>query len=224
MQAYVYEQPRQLDAVQFADHLDPARTAVVSIDLHRGHLDDSPDCPCPAPRARDLVAPVDAFHDRARALGVRIVHVRSVLRPGGEDDVRGIPSAWRRTFPLHVGPIPNADGHALEGSPWTEWCTRVEPQDMRVDSKRRLSAFEPTDLDFLLRNQRIDTVVFNGGFTDCCVLNSAFDAANRCYRVVVLRDLVRGTDPQLEAAALSMVSLHLGLVLDSAELLRLWTR
>ena len=222
MQAYVYEQPRVLDEALFADHLDPARTAVVSIDLHRGHLDPSPDCPCPAPRARELVLPVDQFHDQARALGVPIVHVRSVLRPGGADDVRGIPAAWRRTFPLHVGPIPNAEGHALEGSPWTEWCTRVEPQDLRVDSKRRLSAFEPTDLDFLLRNQRIDTVVFNGGFTDCCVLNSAFDANNRCYRVIVLRDLVRGTDAHLESAALSMVSLHLGLVLDSAELLRLW--
>lgn len=222
MQAYVYERARELDEQQFADYLDPARTAVVSIDLHRGHLEDSPDCPCPAPRARDLVAPVDAFHDRARALGLRIIHVRSTLRPGGEDDVRGIPSAWRRTFPLHVGPIPNAEAHALEGSRWTEWCTRVEPQDLRVDTKRRLSAFYPTDLDFLLRNQRIETVVFDGGFTDCCVLNSAFDAANRNYRVVVLRDLVRGTDPQLEAAALSMVSLHLGLVMDSAELLRLW--
>ncbi|KAF1022869.1 MAG: hypothetical protein GAK30_00808 [Paracidovorax wautersii] len=38
----------------------------------------------------------------------------------------------------------------------------------------------------------------------------------------MLRDLVRGTDDHLEAAALSMVSLHLGLVMDSAELLRVW--
>jgi len=38
----------------------------------------------------------------------------------------------------------------------------------------------------------------------------------------VLRDLVRGTDPHLEGAALAMVSLHLGLVVDSAQLLRQW--
>ena len=93
---------------------------------------------------------------------------------------------------------------------------------MRVDGKRRLSAFYPTDLDFLLRNQRIETVVLDGGFTDCCVLNTAFDASNRNYRVIVLRDLVRGTDPHLEGAALAMVSLHLGLVMDSRELLDQW--
>ncbi|MDA8448196.1 cysteine hydrolase [Acidovorax sp. NCPPB 3859] len=222
MKAWIYGKERALDGGHFADYLDPATTAVVSIDMHRGHLEDGPDCPCPAPRARDVVAPIDAFHDQARASGVRIVHVKSVLRPGGEDDLHGIPAAWRRTFPLHVGDIPNAGAHALEGSRWTEWVTRVEPGDLRVENKRRLSAFYPTDLDFLLRNQRITTVVLDGGFTDCCVLNTAFDANNHNYRVVVLRDLVRGTDDHLEGAALAMVSLHLGLVMDSAELLRVW--
>lgn len=222
MRAYVYNQPRELDASQFADYLDLSRTAVLSIDMHRGHLDDSPDCPCPAPRARDVVAPIDAFHDEVRALGGRIVHVKSVLREGGADDLGGIPAAWRRTFPLHVGPIPNADAHAIEGSPWTEWVTRVEPGDLKVENKRRLSAFYPTDLDFLLRNQRIETVVLDGGFTDCCVLNTAFDANNRNYRVIVLQDLVRGTDEPLEQAALAMVSLHLGLVMSSADLLAVW--
>ena len=222
MKIHVYGQARAVDPTTFADYLDPATTAVVSIDMHRGHLEDSPDCPCPAPRARDVVAPIDTFHRAARALAVPIVHVKSVLRPGGADDIAGIPAAWRRTFPLHVGPIPNADAHALEGSRWTEWVTEVLPQDLRVENKRRLSAFYPTDLDFLLRNQRITTVVLDGGFTDCCVLNTAFDANNHNYRVVVLRDLVRGTDDHLEAAALSMVSLHLGLVMDSAELLAQW--
>jgi nicotinamidase-related amidase len=64
--------------------------------------------------------------------------------------------------------------------------------------------------------------VLNGGFTDCCVLNTAFDANNHNYRVIVLRDLVRGTDTHLEAAALSMVSLHLGLVVEAADLLAHW--
>lgn len=222
MKAYVYDQLRELSEAEFADHLNPATTAVISIDMHRGHLDPSPDCPCPAPRARELVEPLDAFHRQVRQLGVRLVHVRSTVRPNGEDDTKGIPAAWRRTFPLHVGPIPNADGHAIEGSPWTEWCTEVADTDLQVSTKRRLSAFYPTDLDFLLRNQRIDTVVLDGGFADCCVLNTAFDANNRCYRVIVLRDLVRGTDPHLESSAYSMVSLHLGLVMDSAELLRVW--
>lgn len=223
MRIHVYGEPREIED-GFDDHLDPARTAIVSIDMHRGHLDPSPDCPCPAPRAREIVAPIDAFHAAARAVGVPVIHVRSVLRRGGADDLKGISAAWRRTFPLHVGPIPGSDGHAIEGTPWTELVTRVEPEDLTVDTKRRLSAFYPTDLDFLLRNMRVETVVLDGGFTDCCILNAAFDASNRTYRVVVAQDLVRGTDENLEAAALAMVSLHLGLVVESSDLLAEWQR
>lgn len=221
MRVEVYGQPRDVGE-EFADHLDVSRTAILSIDMHRGHLDDSPDCPCPAPRARELVAPINAFHTAARALGVPIIHVRSVLRRGGVDDIAGIPSAWRRTFPLYVGAIPNSDAHAIEGSQWTEFVTDVLETDLIVETKRRLSAFYPTDLDLLLRNMDVKTVVLDGGFTDCCILNTAFDAANRTYRVVVLKDLVRGTDENLEAAALAMISLHLGLVTTSSDLLTEW--
>jgi biuret amidohydrolase len=221
MRTYVYGKPQDTRDT-FEDYLDPARTAVVSIDMHRGHLDPSPQCPCPAPRAREIVAPIDAFHDAARSLGVPIIHVRSVLRRGGEDDIRGISAAWRRTFPLYVGEIPNSDAHAIEGSSWTQFVTRVEPIDLIVETKKRLSAFYPTDLDFLLRNMRIETLVLNGGFTDCCILNTAFDASNHNYRVIVARDLVRGTDEHLEDAALAIMSLHLGLVVESADLLAEW--
>jgi biuret amidohydrolase len=221
MQAYIYGEKRQLPS-GFGEFADRAQTAVISIDMHQGHLADTPDCPCPAPRAREIVAPIDAFHDRARALGVPIIHVRTVLRRGGVDDVKGGKAAWRLVFPLFVGAIPNADEHAIEGTRWTEFETRVEPDDLIVQTKKRLSIFYPTDLDFLLRNLRVRTVILNGGFTDCCVLNAAFDASNHDYRVVVLRDLVRGTNDEMEAAALKMVSLHLGLVMDSADLLAAW--
>ncbi len=221
MQAYVYGEKRQLPG-GFEEFADRARTAVISIDMHQGHLADTPDCPCPAPRARDIVEPIDAFHDRARRLGVPIIHVRTVLRRGGTDDVNGLKSAWRLVFPLYVGDIPNADEHNLEGSRRTEFVTRVEPDDLVVETKKRLSIFYPTDLDFLLRNMRVRTVALNGGFTDCCVINAAFDASNRDYRVVVLRDLVRGTNDEMEDAALKMVSLHMGLVVDSVDLIGEW--
>lgn len=221
MQAYVYGAKRELPE-GFEDYVSLKNTAVISIDMHEGHLADTPDCPCPAPRAREIVEPLNEFHRAVRALGVPVIHVRSVLRKGGADDIKGIPSAWRRTFPLYVGDIPNADEHAIEGTRWTNFVTEVADGDLVVETKKRLSAFYPTDLDFLLRNMRIETVIFDGGFTDCCVLNSSFDASNHNYRVIVLRDLVRGTNDEMEDAALRIISLHLGLVMDSADLLAAW--
>ena len=52
-------------------------------------------------------------------------------------------------------------------------------------------------------------------------INTAFDAANRDFRVVVPRDLTRGSE-HLEEPALRMISLHLGLVVDSDALLSEW--
>lgn len=63
-------------------------------------------------------------------------------------------------------------------------------------------------------------IAFTGCMTDCCILNSAFDASNLGYRVTVLADHTRGMDENLETAALSIVSLHLGVVTQSVELLK----
>ena len=220
---YLYGEKRTLpEDAKFESFLDPAGTAVISIDMHEGHLSEDPDCPCPAPRAREIVAPIDKFHDQCRARGLPIIHVRTGLRPSGRDDIKGGVSAWRLVFPLYVGEIPGADQHAIQGSKWTDLRTRVEPGDELVETKKRLSIFYPTDLDFLLRNMGVRAVVLNGGFTDCCVLNAAFDASNRDYRVVVARDLVRGTNEEMEEAALKMMSLHMALVIDAEDIIGAW--
>jgi biuret amidohydrolase len=223
MKSYVYGVKKELPD-GFEEFTSLADTVTVSIDLHQGHLSEDPDCPCPAPRAREVVDGVDAFNEVARSLGVPVIHVRSVLRPGGVDDIKGLKSAWRMTFPLHVGPIPNSDEHAIEGSRWTEFVTKVDDRDLVISGKKRLSAFYPTDLDLLLRNLGTRRIVFTGCMADCCVLNSSFDAANLGYRVTVLKDLVRGTDAALEDAALKMISLHLGVVTDSTDLIAEWQR
>ena len=115
----------------------------MSIDLHQGHLADTPDCPCPAPRAREVVEGVNRFHAAARALNVPIIHVKSVLRRDGADDVNGVKSAWRFVFPLHVGPIPNSDQHALEGSRWTQFVTEVADRDSRRRDQETLVGILP---------------------------------------------------------------------------------
>jgi nicotinamidase-related amidase len=222
---YVYGEQRDLpETPEFAAYFDPSGTAVVSIDMHEGHLSEEADCPCPAPRGRLAISAINAFHDRARDLGVPIVHVVTGLRPSGIDDAKGLPAAWRITMPEYYGPIPGMPGHGFEGSKWTELRTESHESDEFVRNKKRLSAFYPTDLDFLLRQMGIRTVVITGIMTDVCVLNSSFDASNLNYRVVVPKETTRGTDDNLEAAALSIISLYLGVVTDTEELLGEWSK
>ncbi|MFX6583846.1 hypothetical protein ABTG53_05805 [Acinetobacter baumannii] len=55
------------------------------------------------------------------------------------------------------------------------------------------------------------------------MLNSVFDASNRNYQVIVLKDVsAAGTDEYLEAAGRTIVSLFLGLVMESHELVHAW--
>ena len=117
MKALVYGAEKDLPEETFSEWVSRADTAIISIDMHEGHLSEDPMCPCPAPRGREIIAPVNAFHRKARALGVPIIHVRSILRKGGQDDLAGAhPAAWRTLFPLTVGAIPGEAEHALEGT------------------------------------------------------------------------------------------------------------
>lgn len=210
------EVPQQLQEV----FLDPKDTAIITIDMHDGHLSEDPECPCPSPRGREIVEPLNNFMTECRKLGLPIIHVRSTLRKGGVDE-KLYPSAWRMVFPVTVGEIPNIDEHAIEGTRWNKMSIDVHDEDYMVTTKKRLSAFYPTDMELLLRNLGIRRVVLTGCMTDCCVINTAFDAANRDFRVVVPQDLTRGSE-HLEIPALQMISLHLGLVVDSADLLEHW--
>ena len=195
-------------------------TAIITVDMHEGHLSESPDCPCPSPRGKGIVGTLNSFMQECRDLGLPIIHVRSILRRDGADE-KLYPSAWRMVFPITVGKIPNIAEHALEGTRWNNFSIEVKEDDYIVSTKKRLSAFYPTDLELLLRNLGIKRIVLTGCMTDCCILNTAFDGANRDFRIVVPKDLTRGTE-YLEEPALRIISLHLGLVVDSAELLAEW--
>ena len=35
--------------------LDRNDTAIITIDMHDGHLSTDPECPCPSPRGREIV-------------------------------------------------------------------------------------------------------------------------------------------------------------------------
>jgi biuret amidohydrolase len=205
---------------------DPDRTAIVCIDMHRGHLGPEPDVTCPAPRAREAIGAHDKLHRAARDLGIPVIMVQHWQRHGGIDDIRSRKRTgkanWRWLYEMYLPPNPSMDQHSWEGTKWLDLMVEVDERDLFVRTKKRLSSFYPTDLEFLLQNLDVDNVVITGTFTDACVLSTAFDAANRDYRVIVPRDVVAGYSAEAEHAALMIISLHLGLVVESAPLIKEW--
>jgi biuret amidohydrolase len=180
--------------------IDPKETAVVAIDMHRGHLDMSvATMPMTPEDAERVVRNAKAALAFARSRGVPVIHVVLVYRkiPGLGSEGMTQPF-WRALHELVTeedrltpGRRSTVNGHNLEGSPGTQVIPELlAAGDYVIDNKKRLDCFYGTDLRQLLEVLRAKSVVLMGINTNTCVLNTAFTAFNFDYRVVVLSDCV----------------------------------
>lgn len=82
----------------------------------------------------------------------------------------------------------------------------VEPQpgDIVVD-KKRVSAFAGSDLDMVLRAQRVQTLALSGIATSGVVLSTLRQAADLDYGLIVLRDGCADADEEVHRVLLDKV-------------------
>ena len=200
--------------------LHPARTAVVAVDMHRGHLDPAvATLPLPAERCGPLIKRAAALFADLRTRGVPIVHVITEYRDA--DEIAANPF-WKAA---HDDPTKARQGilrHNLAGSRGTEIIPELhDPRDVIVRTKKRYSVFTPTDLEFVLRRLGVDTVILAGVNTTTCVLCAAFEATNRDLRVVVASDAVDSMDGEdMHRFALRLVAAALGWPLSNANIIQ----
>jgi len=201
--------------------LDPRATAVVAIDMHRGHLDPAvATLPLAAERCGPVIRRAAALFGEVRALGVPVVHVVTEYRD--PDEIAANPF-WKA---IHDDPTRARRGilrHNLAGAPGTEIIPELQdPRDAVVRGKKRYSAFHATDLEFLLRHRlRADTVILAGINTTSCVLCTAFEATNRDFRVVVAVEAVDSMDgEEMHRFALRLMAATVGWTLTAEEILK----
>lgn len=180
--------------------IDPKETAIIAVDMHRGHLDTSiATMPTKPEDAKRVIGNARQALDFARAQGIPVIHVILVYRkiPGlGSEGMRN--PFWRALHELVTeedrltpGRRSTVNGHNLEGSPGTQIIPELlAPTDYVIDNKKRLDCFYGTDLKALLDTLGVKTVCIMGINTNTCVLNTSFAAFNQDLRVVVLADCV----------------------------------
>jgi|TARA_B100000315_G_scaffold250462_1_gene283324 nicotinamidase-related amidase len=200
--------------------LNPNSTAVVAIDLHRGHIDpEVATLPLPAERCAPLIERAGALFGQLRALDVPIVHVVSEYRNATE--LLSNPF-WKA---IHDDPTKarrGAAGHNILGNPGCEVIPELlDDSDLVVHGKKRYSSFFATDLRFLLdRHLGADTVILCGVNTTSCVLCAAFEATNLDYRVVVASDACDSMDgAEAHDFALKLISNIAGWPMTNAGIL-----
>lgn len=202
--------------------LDPARSAVITIDMQRGALDPAlATLPVPAAECKRVLEGTRELLAMARSSGVQVIHVLTYWHPceiAAHPYERAIVEAK-----LSLTPHAQSDyaHHKLEGSREAEMMPELapDPKDLFVASKRRFDMFYGTNLEILLRALKTEAVILAGANTNTCVQCSAFGAYNRDLKVVVAADCVASAyGADLHEFALENVRRRLGWVLTNAEI------
>lgn len=168
--------------------LDPARTAILVVDLQQGIVGMQTS---PHPAA-SVVANCVALLRAGRRAGARPVLIHVGASADGGD--------W---------PQPVTDAPASGGARSADFSRLIpelerQPDDLVV-FKRQWGAFYGTDLDLQLRRRGLDTLVLCGIATEFGVESTARDAYERGYRQVLVCDAMSGLSEQSHRNAIERI-------------------
>jgi nicotinamidase-related amidase len=188
--------------------LDLARTAIVIVDMQNdfchpdgwlGHLgvDVAP--------ARTPIAPLQSLLPTLRLHDVPVIWVNWGNRP---DRLNLSPALLHVYKPSGAGVglgdmLPGSGAKVLERGSWSAAIVdelTADPNDIHV-AKYRMSGFQDTELDSILRNLGVTTLMFAGINADQCVLCTLQDANFRGYDCLLLEDCAATTSPDYCLAA-----------------------
>jgi nicotinamidase-related amidase len=112
----------------------------------------------------------------------------------------------------------------LPGTPATEVVPEIgtEPSDLVLPRVHGLGPMAGTELDPVLRNMGVSTVVAVGVSVNVAIQNLAFDAVNNGYQVVIPRDAVAGVPADYAEAILDNTLSLVATLTTTADLVRLW--
>ena len=154
---------------------DPARTAVVVVDMQNGFC--HPDGSLYAPGSEAAIDPVSGLVARARDAGASVVYTRDVHPPEQFEGNH------------YYDEFDRWGEHVVEGS-WE--ADLVDELDVReadhVVVKHTYDAFYQTELEGWLDAHGVDDLLICGTLANVCVLHTAGSAGLRDYRPVLVED------------------------------------
>jgi nicotinamidase-related amidase len=189
-------------------HFDLSRTAIIIVDMQNdfchpdgwlAHIgvDVTP--------ARKPIEPLQRLLPALRRESVPVIWLNWGNRP---DRLNLSPALLHVYKPSGTGiglgdALPGSGARVLERGSWSASIVEElspDPSDIHVE-KYRMSGFQDTELDSILRNLAVTTLLFAGVNADQCVLCTLQDANFRGYDCLLLEDCVATTSPDYCMAA-----------------------
>jgi nicotinamidase-related amidase len=202
-----------LQAEPTSQSIDLARTALVIIDMQRDFLEPGGFGAAlgnDITRLQSAVGPCRAVLAAARNAGLLVIHTREGHRPDLSD---APPLKVERGDPaLRIG-APGPMGRILvRGEPGHDIIPELYPvAGEPVIDKPGKGAFCQTDLELMLRNRGIETLLVCGVTTEVCVNTTVREANDRGFRCIVLSDCCASYFPEFHEAGLAMIKAQGGI-------------
>jgi nicotinamidase-related amidase len=199
-----------------AELVDPAHTAVVTQELQGAVVGPDAGLAALAREARREAVPnIARLLPGARSAGVRVVHCLVQRRPDGLGSNHN----------AKLFAIGRSDVDITPGSPGATLLPEFgpEPTDLVLSRWHGLGPMGGTDLDAILRNLGVSTIVAVGVSLNVAIPNLVMDAVNAAYRVVLPRDAVAGIPADYGRAVIDNTLSLLTTLTTTDELLAAWS-
>jgi nicotinamidase-related amidase len=200
---------------QLAEIAAPGHTAIITQECQGAVMGPDAGLAALAEEARREALPnIVRLLPAARAAGVRVVHCLVQRRPDGRGSNHNA-----KIFALGRGEV-----DILPGTPGSALLPELgpEPSDLVLSRWHGVGPMGGTDLDAVLRNLGVSTVVVVGVSLNIAIPNVVMDAVNAAYRVVVPRDAVAGIPTEYGAAMIANTLSLLATITTTDDLLQAW--
>lgn len=196
-----------VNAEPFAFSFDPARTALLVIDMQRDFLEPGgfgASLGNDVGRLQAIVPTVGQLLEGARHHGLTIVHTREGHDPALTDCPPS--KRLRGTPPVRIGE-PGPMGRLLvRGEPGHAIIDALSPRKGEwVIDKPGKGAFYATALETSLARRGIDTLLLAGVTTEVCVQTTMREANDRGFDCLLVEDATESYFAAFKAATLDMV-------------------
>jgi ureidoacrylate peracid hydrolase len=193
---------------------DANKTALLIIDLQNdnlikgGKFEDSG--AVEHAKKQNVIENIKAITEKAREVGIPVFHNHFVVEKGA----KGIGNK---------APIFRAIGETesiVRGTWGAAPVDGVEPKEGDfVIEKSRMSAFNGTQLDPLLRGLGIETIIVTGVWTNMAVEHTCRDGADNGYNVVIATDGTSTINEEWQEAALNYAMNNIATKMTSDEII-----
>lgn len=196
------------------ERFSPAQTALLVVDMQNYFM--APPYLGACPVAQQIVPNVNRVADALRRAGGTVVWIQNLAPWESEKSWSVNRERYRpESIPLRWGAM-QREHHGFQLWPALD----VRDEDARV-VKRRYSAFVQgaSDIENVLRDRGIDTLIITGVATNVCCESTARDAMMLNYRTLMISDACAAATDAEHAAALGNFYLFFGDVQTSVEVM-----